>query len=568
MQKRWIYKSTPPVEKTDALSKAININPYLSSILLQRGIADFDSAKYFFRPSLHHLHDPFLLKDMSQAISRIQSAIEKNEKILIYGDYDVDGTTAVALVYSYLKSFYAHCDFYIPDRYAEGYGVSEAGVIWAEENSFSLIIALDLGIKASDMVTLATHKGIDFIICDHHLPGSDIPNAVAVLDPKRDDCDYPYKELSGCGLGFKLIQAYARTYGKEEDILGYLDLVVVSIASDIVPITGENRILAHFGLQKLNQNPRPGLKALKEIVGVKNELDVSGIVFTLGPRINAAGRVAHARGAVQLLISSTEEEANQLAEKINIKNDLRREFDLNITEEAIAMIEGNESLLTSKSTVLFKETWHKGVIGIVAARCVEKYYRPTVILTESNDKITGSARSVRDFDLYKAISSCSDLLEKYGGHKYAAGLTLDKSNLLAFQKRFEQVVSSSITEEMLTPIIEIDTPIQFDAISPKFYSVLKQMAPFGPENLKPVFEAKNVYVLNSLNNFKDKHIRFLAGQKGNDTMFNAVGFDLIEHYETLASAEFFNIVFTLEENVFNGITSLQLRIKDIKFDNA
>jgi len=450
MQKRWIYKNAPATEKMEALGKAINVNSNLATILLQRGITDFDSARDFFRPSLDHLHDPFLLKDMEHAVVRLRSAIDKNEKILIYGDYDVDGTTSVALVYSYLKSFYPNCDFYIPDRYAEGYGVSEAGIIWAEENNFSLIIALDLGIKASDMVTLATHKGIDFIICDHHLPGGDIPNAVAVLDPKRDDCDYPYKELSGCGLGFKLIQAFSRRYRKEEEIFDYLDLVVVSIASDIVPITGENRILAHFGLQKLNKDPRPGLKALKEIAGIRNELDISGIVFTLGPRINAAGRVAHARGAVQLLISSTEEEANALAEKINIKNDLRREFDLNITEEAIAMIEGNETLLLAKSTVLFKETWHKGVIGIVAARCVEKYYRPTVILTESNDKITGSARSVRDFDLYKAISGCSDLLEKYGGHKYAAGLTLDKSNLLAFQERFEQIVSSSITEEMLT----------------------------------------------------------------------------------------------------------------------
>jgi len=568
MQKRWIYKNTPDAENIEVLSKTININPYLSTILLQRGISDFESAKAFFRPSLDHLHDPFLLKDMEHAVVRLKSAIDKNEKILIYGDYDVDGTTSVALMYSYLKSFYPNCDFYIPDRYAEGYGVSEAGIIWAEENNFTLIIALDLGIKASDMVTLATHKGIDFIICDHHLPGGDIPNAVAVLDPKRDDCEYPYKELSGCGLGFKLIQAFSRRYRNEEEIFDYLDLVVVSIASDIVPISGENRILAHYGLQKLNQNPRPGLKALKEIAAIKNELDISGIVFTLGPRINAAGRVAHARGAVELLIASTETEANALAGKINIKNDLRREFDLNITEEAIAMIESNETFLTAKSTVLFKETWHKGVIGIVAARCVEKYYRPTVILTESNDKITGSARSVRDFDLYKAISGCSDLLEKYGGHKYAAGLTLDKSNLLAFQERFEQIVSSSITEEMLTPIIEIDLSVQFDSLTSKFYNVLKQMAPFGPENPKPVFEAKNVSVLNSLSNFKDKHIRFLASQAGNETMFNAVGFDLIEHYDRLTKADSFSIVFTLEENTFNGNTSLQLRIRDIKFDNA
>lgn len=566
MQKRWIYKPVPDAEQVEGLSRAINVNPILSAVLWQRGIQDFEIARNYFRPSLDQLHDPFLLKDMNHAVQRLKSAIDNNEKILIYGDYDVDGTTAVALVYSYIKNFYPHCDFYIPDRYAEGYGVSEAGIIWAEENNFSLIIALDLGIKASDMVTLARHKGIDFIICDHHLPGGEIPNAVAVLDPKQVDCDYPFEELSGCGLGFKLIQAYAQTYRVREEIYDYLDLVVVSIASDIVPISGENRVLSYFGLQKLNQNPRPGLKALKEIAAIKNDLDISGIVFTLGPRINAAGRVAHARGAVELLIASSDEEANQLAEKVNLKNDLRREFDLSITEEAIAMIEGNEVLRNAKSTVLFKETWHKGVIGIVAARCVEKFYRPTVILTESNDKITGSARSVRDFDLYQAIEQCSDLLEKYGGHKYAAGLTLDRSNLLAFQERFERVVSTSITEEMMTPVVEIDMPIQFDQMTSKFNSILKQMAPFGPDNHKPVFEAQNVFVMNSLSSFKDRHLRFLAGQENNDSIFNAVGFDLMEHYDRLASGEPFRIAFTLEENTYNGMTSLQLRIKDIKFE--
>jgi single-stranded-DNA-specific exonuclease len=416
------------------------------------------------------------------------------------------------------------------------------------------------------MVTLARHKGIDFIICDHHLPGGEIPNAVAVLDPKREDCNYPFQELSGCGLGFKLIQAFAQKFRKEEEVYEYLDLVVVSIASDIVPIVGENRILAYFGLQKLNENPRPGFKALKEIAAIKNNLDISGIVFTLGPRINAAGRVAHARGAVELLIAENEESANQLAEKINIKNDLRREFDLSITEEAIAMIEGNETLRSAKSTVLFKETWHKGVIGIVAARCVEKYYRPTVILTESNDKITGSARSVKDFDLYKAIDSCGDLLEKYGGHKYAAGLTLDRSNLQAFKQRFEQIASAALTEEMLTPVVEIDVPVKFDLMTSKFNSVLKRMAPFGPENLNPVFEARNIFVMDSLSSFKDRHLRFLAGQAGTNATFNAVAFDLMEHYERLASGEYFRIAFTLEENTFNGITSLQLRIKDLKFE--
>ncbi len=566
MQKRWIYKPLPASNEVEALSNTINVNAHLSTVLWQRGIRDFDAAKDFFRPSLDQLHDPFLLKDMRQAVDRLKAAIDQNEKILIYGDYDVDGTTAVSLVYSYLKTFYPLCDFYIPDRYAEGYGVSEAGIQWAAENNISLIIALDLGIKASDMVTLASTKGIDFIICDHHLPGGEIPNAVAVLDPKREDCEYPFPELSGCGLGFKLIQAYARAHRHEEEIYDYLDLVVVSIASDIVPINGENRVLAHFGLQKLNQQPQPGLKALKEIAAIKNDLDISGIVFTLGPRINAAGRVAHARGAVELLISSTEEEATALAERINVKNDLRREFDMSITEEAIAMIEGDEVLRKAKSTVLFKETWHKGVIGIVAARCVEKFYRPTVILTESNDKITGSARSVKDFDLYKAISGCSDLLEKYGGHKYAAGLTLDRSNLPAFQERFEKIVSDNLTEEMLSPVVEIDVLIQFDTMTEKFNNILKQMAPFGPENHKPVFEARNVFVMNSLSSFKDKHLRFVAGQAGNETVFNTVGFDMIEYYDRIATGAYFHMAFTLDENSYNGMTSLQLRIRDIKFD--
>jgi single-stranded-DNA-specific exonuclease len=564
MEKRWIYNPVPPTEVINDLGKSLNINRYLAAILLQRDISDFETAKKFFRPSLDHLHDPFLMKDMDKAIVRLKKAIDTNEKILIYGDYDVDGTTAVALVYSYLKGFYPNCDFYIPDRYAEGYGVSEAGIKWAEENGFTLIIALDLGIKASDMVTLASIKGIDFIICDHHLPGAKIPNAVAVLDPKRDDCNYPFSELSGCGLGFKLLQAFAKKFKDEKAVFNYLDLVAVSIASDIVPINGENRILTYFGLQKLNQNPRPGLKALKEIAGINNDLDVTGVVFTLGPRINAAGRVAHARAAVELLISQTEEEAIALAEKVNIKNDLRREFDLSITEDAIAMIEGDETLRNANSTVLFKKSWHKGVIGIVAARCVEKYYRPTVILTESNDKITGSARSIRDFDLYKAIFDCSDLLEKFGGHKYAAGLSLDRSNLAAFQKRFEEVVSASVTKEMRIPVVEVDLVISLDVITSKFNSILKQMAPFGPGNQKPLFEARNLHVVNSLSSFKDKHVRFLVGQ--NDCVFQTVGFDMVEHYPRLASGDTFTMAFNIEENTYNGMSSIQLRAKEIRFD--
>jgi single-stranded-DNA-specific exonuclease len=566
MNKRWIYKPIPERSDIDALSKSININSFLSAILIQRGIKDFESAKKFFRPSLDQLHDPFLMQDMHAAVDRLKKAIDNNEKILIYGDYDVDGTTSVALVYSYLREFYPNCNFYIPDRHVEGYGVSKAGIIWASENNFTLIIALDLGIKASDMVVLANHKGIDFIICDHHLPGGEIPQAVAVLDPKREDCSYPFQELSGCGIGFKLLQAFARKYRDEEKVFEYLDLVAVSIASDIVPVNGENRILAYFGLEKLNKDPRPGLKALKEIALTKNDLDISGVVFTLGPRINAAGRIDHARGAVELLISRTEEEANAFAEKVNIKNDLRKEFDSNITEEAIAMVENDAILRTSKSTVLYKNSWNKGVIGIVAARCVEKFYRPTVILTESNERITGSARSVNGFDLYEAIVKCSDLLEKFGGHKYAAGLTLHPDNLIAFQQRFEEVVSSSLTEEMLIPLIDIDVQIPFDAINPKLFKVLKQMGPFGPENHRPIFESRQVYVLNSLSNFKDKHLRFLAGQEGNDNIFNAVGFDLIEYYDRIASGDRFRMAYTLEESTYNGMTSMQIRIKDIKFD--
>ena len=566
MNRRWLHKPTYSQAEIESLSKSLNIGSTLSTLLLQRGVTTFDEAKNFFRPSLSDLHDPFLMKNMEQAVARIKLALDRNEKILVYGDYDVDGTTAVSLVYSYLIGFYSNVAYYIPDRTSEGYGVSKAGILWAEQNGYSLIIALDLGIKASDMVLLANHKGIDFIICDHHLPDNKIPQAVAVLDPKQKDCNYPFKELSGCGIGFKLIQAFALRHGNEGDVFEFLDLVVVSIASDIVPINGENRILAFYGLKKLNESPRPGLKALKDIAGIRNELDISGVVFTLGPRINAAGRVAHAHGAIDLLISKTEEEANAFAEKVNLKNDLRREFDASITEEALAMISSDERKQKAKTTVLFKNTWHKGVIGIVAARCVERYYRPTVILTESNERITGSARSVNGFDLYQAIEACGDLLEKFGGHKYAAGLTLLPTNLAAFEQRFEEVVAATITDEMLTPVVEIDLPVEFDMLTPKFQSVLKQMAPFGPENQRPVFEAKNVRVLNALSTFKDRHVRFLASQDGNESFFQTVGFDQIEHHEKLQMGDPFRIAFTIEENTFNGTTSVQLRLKDIKFE--
>ncbi|HEY8513767.1 MAG TPA: single-stranded-DNA-specific exonuclease RecJ [Cyclobacteriaceae bacterium] len=564
MKKRWRYISKPPEEAIRALSRQINVNPYLCTVLIQRGIDNFESARDFFRPTLDMLHDPFLMKGMSEAVERFNNAIRNQERVLIYGDYDVDGTTAVALVYSYLKTFYNHCEIYIPDRYSEGYGVSREGIEWAHNNGFSLIVALDCGIKAMDMVRLAKEYGIDFVICDHHVPGSVVPEAVAVLDPKQEDCCYPFKELSGCGLGFKFMQAYARRYRDEQEVFRYLDLVAVSIASDVVPIIGENRVLAHFGTKKLNSNPTPGLKALMDVAGVTSVLDVSGIVFTLGPRINAAGRIDHASAAVKMLTARTVEEAQSFAAALDENNDMRRKYDLNITEEALKMIEGDETHRIAKSTVLFKDTWHKGVIGIVAARCVERYYRPTIILTASNDKLTGSARSIHGFDLYQAISACSDLLEKFGGHKYAAGLTLDPNNLPAFRQRFEEVVAANLTPEMLIPVIDIDTEVHFDAITPKFVNILKQMAPFGPENPTPVFVAHNVYVFNSLSRFKEKHIRFLAGQEGAQNVFQVVGFNLAEYYERLQAGGRFSLAFHIEENTYNGTTSIQLRLKDIK----
>ncbi len=566
MVKRWLYREMPEKERVENLSARLNVNPWLTTVLIQRGITTFDEARKFFRPSLSDLHDPFLMKDMRKAVERVKRALDDGEKILIYGDYDVDGTTAVALVYSYIHRFYPGCEAYIPDRYTEGYGVSLAGIEYAADNGFSLIIALDCGIKSLELVRIAHEKGIDFIICDHHLPGDELPGAVAVLDPKQEDCSYPCPHLSGCGIGFKLIQAFSRLYRREDEIFEYLDLVAVSIASDIVPIVDENRTLAYHGLKKLNENPLPGLKALKDCAGITSEMDVASVVFSLGPRINAAGRVSHGRAAVELLIARNEEKARTLAEKVDVNNDQRREFDTTITEEAIAMIEGNQALKQAKSTVLFKESWHKGVIGIVAARCVEKYYRPTVILTSSNDKITGSARSVHGFDLYQAIAGCSDLLEKFGGHKYAAGLTLDARNLEAFQQRFEEVVSSTITEEMLTPVVDIDVPLPLAAITPKFVNILKQMGPFGPDNPKPVFEARNLFVFNSLSCFKDRHIRFLVQQEGSERVFQAIGFELAHYYEQIARGDTFRMAFTVEENVYNGNTSVQLRIKDIKFD--
>lgn len=564
MNKRWLYKPLPEITSVESLSKILNINASVATILLQRQIDSFDKAKAFFRPSLNDLYPPTLMCDMVAAVERLHKAIINNEKILIYGDYDVDGTTAVALVFSYLHSFYNNCSFYIPDRYTEGYGVSEEGILYAAQHSYSLVITLDCGIKASDKVDLATTHGIDFIICDHHLPDTNIPNAVAVLDPKREDCQYPYTELSGCGLGFKLMQGYAQRYRKEEEVFEYLDLVAVSIASDIVPITGENRILAHYGLIKLNQNPSPGLKALKEIAGIQGEMDINSVVFTIGPRINAAGRIAHANGAVELLIAS-EEKAEALAMQINAKNMQRRDVDKDMTQEALAMIEASDFLQHASSTVLFKETWSKGVIGIVASRCIEKYYRPTVILTESNGKLTGSARSVHGFDLYEAIETCGDLLEKFGGHKHAAGLTLDPSNLDRFIQKFEETVKAKLNGQTPTPVLEIDLQIPLDVIQPKFVNLLKQMAPFGPENMNPVFVAKDLQVCRTPTLMKEKHLRFTVKQRGGVLELPVVAFDFAHCYENLTTGKFFEMAFSIEENKFNGQTNLQLRARDFNF---
>ena len=572
----FVWKQKPKASQAaiERLGKEINVNPILANMLINRGIESFEQAKDYFRPSLSQLHDPFLMKDMGHAVQRIQQAIQQEEKILVYGDYDVDGTTAVALMYSFLKGFYPHVEFYIPDRYKEGYGISERGVRHAAENGFKLVIALDCGIKAIDKVRLAKELGVDFIICDHHTPGDQLPPAVAVLDAKRVDCGYPYKELSGCGVGFKLIQAYAKASGIEEsNLYSYLDLLVVSIAADIVPISGENRILAYYGLDRINNTPRPGLKALILQAKVEKEIQISDIVFKIGPRINASGRLEHAQASVELLISSNLDEAIERAKLVDEVNATRRNFDENITKEAFAMLAEREEETEWKSTVLFKEDWHKGVIGIVASRCIEKYYRPTIILTESNNKATGSARSVVDFDIYEAIAECSELLDQFGGHKYAAGLTLSVENVPAFQAKFEQVVRSRIEEIHRKPVIEIDDVLLLDQINYKFYNILKQMAPFGPGNTEPIFRITNVYA-DEVTVLKDKHLRFKIVQDGQVTTPVCLGFGMADRSKDpdlttvnmLRGKMRFDLLAEMRENFFRDKSSLQLYVKDIKFD--
>lgn len=565
MNKRWVQKEIPDETLIKSLSVELNIDSSLSTLLAQRGIAGFDAARNFFRPSLDHLHDPFLMKDMDVAVNRLSEALFNKEKILVYGDYDVDGTTSVALVYSFLKQFNDNIDYYIPDRYTEGYGVSRKGIEWAAAQQFSLIITLDCGIKAQDTTSLANEFGVDVIICDHHKPGDDLPKAVAVLDPKRKDCEYPFKELSGCGVGFKLMQGFCHQNTiSEKKLFNYLDLLAVSIASDIVPIVGENRILAYYGLKKLNHTPSPGLQALIDVSAVRGEITISDIVFYIGPRINAAGRLTHAKESVKLLISEDPEALKEFSNEINQTNTDRRNFDSNITDEALEMIAKSDRLASAKSTVLFKNDWHKGVIGIVASRCTEHYYRPTIILTESNNKATGSARSVDGFDIYSAILECSDLLEQFGGHTHAAGLTLSLDKVEAFQNKFEQVVSQSIDEQLLTPKLEIDLEVPLSFISHRSLSIIKQMAPFGPQNMQPVFSTQNVLVKEKPYIIKDQHVKMKITQEGDPHMYDCIGFGLAEKAKNIKVNEPFSLAYAIEENNYMGNKTLQLNLKDIQ----
>ncbi|MDA7768377.1 single-stranded-DNA-specific exonuclease RecJ, partial [Flavobacteriales bacterium] len=522
----------------------------------------FDDAKTFFRPQFSHLHDPFLMKDMEKAVQRLSTAISNDEKILVYGDYDVDGTTAVSLMYLFLKNFSERIEHYIPDRYDEGYGVSYKGIDYAKDNGFSLIICLDCGIKAIDKVAYAKEKGVDFIICDHHRPGDKLPDAVAVLDPKRNDCDYPFKELCGCGVGFKLAQAYYQFHDYPfEDLIPLLDLVVVSIAADIVPMIGENRVLSYFGLKELNNNPRNGLKALMDVSNRKDTFTISDVVFGIAPRINAAGRIEHGNKAVELLIQDDYSLAKEKADYIDQHNLTRKELDQSITKEALEMIVPN-----AKSTVVSSEHWHKGVVGIVASRLIESHYRPTIVLTESNGKLSGSARSVKSFDVYNAIDECSDLLEQFGGHKYAAGLTMKKENLSEFTQRFEEVVSRTISDEMLVPEISIDLEMDFKEINFKTYRILQQMAPFGPSNNKPVLMLKGV-VDNGrgrLIGSDQSHLKLAITDALGSAVYDGIGFGMANHFPRIKNKEPFDICFVLEENEWNGNTTLQLRVKDIK----
>lgn len=571
MKKNWIIKEQAEKHEINSLVNALNVEKSMANLLIQRSIKTKEQAMAFFKPELSQLHDPFLMMDMDVAVRRIESAIRRGEKILIYGDYDVDGTTSVALIYTFFRKIYDKLDFYIPDRYKEGYGISFAGIEYARIQGISLIIALDCGIKANDRVKYAREQGIDFIICDHHNPGDAIPAACALLDPKRPGCNYPFNELSGCGVGFKLIQAYSAMNNIPfEELIPYLDLVAVSIASDIVPLIGENRVLAYFGMKQLNENPRTGLKAIIELAGITDKrISIEDVVFKIGPRINAAGRIESGKSAVSLLISEEVKEARIIGGRVDEYNATRRNIDTNITQEALLMIEQDPKLVHSKTTVLFNPKWHKGVIGIVASRLIDTYYRPTVILTESNGFATGSARSVFGYDLYQAVDACSDLLENFGGHKYAAGLTMKLENVSKFSKRFEKFVSETISAEQHIPVIEIDTEIKLCDITPEFYSILKQFEPFGPENMAPVFLTEDV-----ADNGTGKpvgtngdHLKLNLIQEADPyKVYPAIAFQQGSRFPQLHNGNAFDICYSIEENEFMGKVNLQLNIKDIKFD--
>jgi single-stranded-DNA-specific exonuclease len=561
---RWNPKSKPNLEKVQAIQSALQVDAIIAKLLVQRGIETFEQAKTFFRPTLADLHNPYLMKDMDKAVGRIEKAIAKNENILIFGDYDVDGTTAVSLVSSYLRSFYPNVTTYIPDRYAEGYGISYMGIDYAEDNDISLIIALDCGIKSIDHVNYAKAKNIDFIICDHHRPGDILPDAVAVLDPKRDDCSYPYDELCGCGVGFKLIQALAENRNQTiDDLVLYLDLVATAIAADIVPITGENRVLAKFGLEVINSNPRPGIKALIQNVK-KKVLTITDVVFIIAPRINAAGRIKHGNEAVALLTEYDLEQAEQFASEIEQHNSDRKELDKQITKEALLQIEENNEQ-NRFSTVVYQENWHKGVIGIVASRLVENYYRPTIVFTKSGEKLAASARSVKDFDVYNALEACAEHLEQFGGHMYAAGMTLLEENYENFKIAFEKVVQETIHPDLLTPEISYDAEIELSEINPKLMRLLKQFEPFGPENMTPLFLAKGLIDSGYAKTLgaDNEHLKAFIKQ-GNSESFGAIGFGLGNKLDFVSNKKKFDVIFSLDENEWKDTVTLQLQFRDIR----
>ena len=568
-EREWRLRDSGDPENVAQLSAELGIDPVLASLLVTRGVHTFEEARSFFRPSLSALHDPFLMKDMDLAVARLEKAVASQEKILVYGDYDVDGTTAVALVYSFIRRLTSSVDFYIPDRYDEGYGVAKKGIDWASDNGFTLIITLDCGIKAIDKVKYAEDKGIDLIICDHHLPEEEIPAAAAVLDPKREDCTYPFDDLSGCGVGFKLVQAYSQKNGLPfESLLPLLDLLVVSIASDLVTVVGENRVLAHFGLKRLNEEPRIGLKAMINLANLEQgHVTIDDIVFKIGPRINAAGRMESGRLAVELLTAETEEAAVTIGSQINDNNNERKSIDREITKAALDMVQDGTCCSSENAVIVYGPDWNKGVVGIVASRLVEAYYKPAFVLTKSNGFVTGSARSVRGFDLYEAISSCADLLENYGGHIYAAGLTLREENLPEFVRRIDKYVGEHISDEMATPIVDVDSEINFSQITPKFFRILKQFQPFGPGNSAPVFLTKNVY--DDGNGRKvgpgGQHLKLELIQESQPYhQISAIAFNMASLFEHIRNGNPIDICYSVVENYYRGNSTIQLRIKDMR----